>query len=223
MTKNLNTVFFFIDVLILVFCFLFSIKMKKSRQLEDAMSLFDLFFLVALLLLGLHILASIKILSTKYYYFANKVSVLFYFVFYFRFFYVLLNPQNHKNIFFKFSSILTVFGIIFLLLYINSNLPWYPLVLSNITLLIFSGMYFFGFFREDDFSPLSSRPEFWVVFGISISSVLMIPVSLFILVLEGDLSESYLVILSSINQLSFIIQYGSIIKAFLCISRIREK
>jgi hypothetical protein len=134
-----------------------------------------------------------------------------------------LNQSRKLTASFILLSSFTSVGIILLLLIIKSNLPWYALVLSNLGLLFLSGVYFLDYLKGVDFKPLSKSPEFWVIFGISASSILMIPVSLFILVLEGHLLESHFLLLASVNQLSFIFQYGAIIKAFLCIIQVQAK
>jgi hypothetical protein len=149
-----------------------------------------------------------NLIDPIFFHFFDRYSVVFYYLFFVFFIYKSTNELKYKYLFF-FISIFQVVLIIWVLYYDNNKIPFVPFAVANFCILVLSCFYYFNELFKDEYTCWRNNSAFIIISGNSISSILMIPTSVFVYYFYLSPSINFYNIIYSIMGLSMFVQYLS--------------
>jgi hypothetical protein len=216
MGRDINFLFHFINSFVLILCFITSLRTIRRANYPGYMNYFFIFPLVSFLLLFFFYLAVLKIIRVELFHFIDKLSVIFYFSFFANFIYKVSAVNSKRVSFITIYSFFLVF-IIWTLQSDRNSIPFISFSLSLVGLLILSIYYFHSLLNLDTNNvPLLREPSFWIITGIVFNSITAAPIGFFIYYLYNNSDGFIYNVFYSLMAISFLINYSTITKAYLC-------
>lgn len=211
-------ILYYIQSVVILISFLFSLKLIKNRSIPKYMYRFYWYNIVAILvtlffLLQLHFFGKLNLALGL-----NNISVLFHFTF-LSFFVIKVIPNHNKKALLFLKLIYFVIVFFTIKFFINTNITKQinaAFSIINLGLFIFTLTYYFQLLNTTPKFNLLSEPSFWVITGIFFSSALLFPVSTALDYLPVNSIKNNLFIINLALSIPCILFHLFLIKAFIC-------
>lgn len=220
MSRDINLMFHFLDSFVLILCFISSLSSIRKNNNPPYMNYFFIFPLVSFSLLIVFYLAVLKIINVELFHFLDKISVIFYFSFFANFIFRVSSVESRRPLFISIYMVFIIL-IIWTLIVERNSIPFVSFSISFIGLLILSIFYINSLLNLEFYGlSLKKSPSFWIIIGIIFNSITVTPIGFFIYYLYNS-SDGFLYnIFYSLMAISFLVNYATITKAYLCTTQV---
>jgi hypothetical protein len=200
-----------VELLLLVVAIVARLKRRGPKYLQN----FYWYPLVLISSLGVYYLTFFKLLDGQIFIMLNNLLMLFHFTF-LGYTIIQLLDKSGKTNWMRFLFISIVVLMIPIIYFKLREFPYasIPFAISNLGLIVFSGYYFFKLFSEFKETDPLQLPSVWLVLGIFVFGIFVIPGSLFdVYIKEKGSKEAYFMIYY-VFQFAYFLRHFCFLRAY---------